>query len=98
MTTSAQKNQTEISNPVENLSDSSSPQMLSFLKIIEYLSLAAFVGVCILTRVFPDNQPILSRQYIAILNQLQTNRASLIVIKLVSIQAFLQKSHTYITL
>ena len=58
MTTSAQKNQTEISN-VENLSDSSSPQMLSFLKIIEYLSLAAFVGVCILTRVFPDNQLIL---------------------------------------
>jgi len=35
--------------------------------------------------------------YIAILNQLQTNRASLIVIKLVLIQAFQQKSHTYIT-
>ncbi|MEZ2226946.1 DUF4231 domain-containing protein [Microcoleus sp.] len=51
MTTSAQKNQTEISNTV-----SSNPQMLSFLKIIEYLSLAAFAGVCILTRVFPDNQ------------------------------------------
>ncbi|WP_293246299.1 DUF4231 domain-containing protein [Microcoleus sp. PH2017_21_RUC_O_A] len=33
--------------------------MLSFLKIFEYLSLAAFVGVCILTRVFPDNQLIL---------------------------------------
>jgi len=34
---------------------------------------------------------------IAILNQLQTNRDSLIVIKLVLIQAFQQKSHTYIT-
>jgi hypothetical protein len=56
MTTTAQQNQTEISNTVENLSSSSSPQMLSFLKIIEYLSLAAFVGACILTRVFPDNQ------------------------------------------
>jgi hypothetical protein len=30
--------------------------MLSFLKIIEYLSVAAFVGAYILTRVFPDNQ------------------------------------------
>lgn len=58
MNTSAPKNQNEISN-VENLSDSSSSQMLSFLKIIEYLSLAAFVGVCILTRVFPENQLIL---------------------------------------
>ncbi|MEG4808409.1 hypothetical protein QUA82_12245 [Microcoleus sp. F8-D3] len=51
MTTSTPKNQTEISNTV-----SSSPQMRSFLKIIEYLSLAAFVGASILTRVFPDNQ------------------------------------------
>jgi hypothetical protein len=34
---------------------------------------------------------------IAILNHLQTNWASLIVTKLVLIQAFLQKSHTYIT-
>jgi len=34
---------------------------------------------------------------IAILNQLQTNRDSLIVIKLVLIQAFQQKSHIYIT-
>ena len=33
---------------------------------------------------------------IAILNQLQTNRASLIMIKLVLIQGFQQKSHTYI--
>jgi hypothetical protein len=56
MTTSSQKNQNEISNTVENLSSASSPQMLSFLKIIEYLSLAAFVGVCIITRVFPGNQ------------------------------------------
>ncbi|WP_339374274.1 DUF4231 domain-containing protein [Oscillatoria nigro-viridis] len=30
--------------------------MLSFLKIVEYLSIAAFVGAGILTRVFPDNQ------------------------------------------
>jgi hypothetical protein len=59
MTTSVQKNQTEISKTVENLSDSSSPQMLSFQKIIEYLSLAAFVGAFILTRVFPENQVIL---------------------------------------
>ncbi|AFZ06946.1 hypothetical protein Osc7112_2515 [Oscillatoria nigro-viridis PCC 7112] len=51
MTTSADTNQTEISNTV-----SSSPQMLSFLKIVEYLSIAAFVGAGILTRVFPDNQ------------------------------------------
>ncbi|MEG4302745.1 DUF4231 domain-containing protein [Microcoleus sp. D3_18a_C4] len=51
MTTSADTNQTEISNTV-----SSSPQMLSFLKIVEYLSLATFVGACLLTRVFPDNQ------------------------------------------
>jgi hypothetical protein len=59
MTTSAQENQTEISNTVENLSSSSSLQMLSFLKILEYLSLAAFVGVCVLSRVFPDNQLII---------------------------------------
>lgn len=51
MTTSADTNQTEISNTV-----SSSPQMLSFLKIVEYVSIAAFVGAGILTRVFPDNQ------------------------------------------
>jgi len=30
--------------------------MLYFLKIIEYLSVAAFVSAYILTRVFPDNQ------------------------------------------
>ncbi|MEG4346891.1 DUF4231 domain-containing protein [Microcoleus sp. A003_D6] len=51
MTTSTPKNPTEISNTV-----SSSPQILSFLKIVEYLSLAAFVGAGILTRVFLDNQ------------------------------------------
>ncbi|WP_333435696.1 DUF4231 domain-containing protein [Microcoleus sp. D2_18a_D3] len=51
MTTSTDTNQTEISNTV-----SSSPQMLSFLKIVEYLSLAAFVGAAILTRVLLDNQ------------------------------------------
>jgi hypothetical protein len=34
---------------------------------------------------------------IAILNQLQTNRASLIMIKLVLIQPFQQKIYTYIT-
>jgi hypothetical protein len=45
-----QKNPTEIS--------SSSPEMFSLLKIVEYLSLAAFVGVCILTRIFPGNQVI----------------------------------------
>jgi hypothetical protein len=56
MTTSAQQNQTEISNTVEHLSSSSSPQILSFVKIIEYLSLAAFVGAWSLTRVFPENQ------------------------------------------
>jgi len=56
MTTSAQQNQTEISNTVEHLSSSSSPQFSSFMKIIEYLSLAAFVGACLLSRVFPDNQ------------------------------------------
>ncbi|MEG4207641.1 DUF4231 domain-containing protein [Microcoleus sp. Pol7_A1] len=51
MTNYTDTNQTEISNTV-----SSSPQMLSFLKIVEYLSLAAFVGAGILTRVFLDNQ------------------------------------------
>ncbi|MEG4809036.1 DUF4231 domain-containing protein [Microcoleus sp. F8-D3] len=51
MTTSADTNQTEISNTV-----SSSPQTLSFLKLVEYVSIAAFVGACILTRVFLDNQ------------------------------------------
>lgn len=51
MTNSTDTNQIEISNTV-----SSSPQMLSFLKIVEYLSLAAFVGAGILTRVFLDNQ------------------------------------------
>ncbi len=51
MTNSTDINQTEISNTV-----SSSPQMLSFLKIVEYLSLAAFVGAGILTRVFLDSQ------------------------------------------
>jgi hypothetical protein len=35
--------------------------------------------------------------YIAILNQLQINLVSLIVIKLVLIQAFLQNSPTYLT-
>ena len=35
--------------------------------------------------------------FIAILNQLQTNRASLIMIKLVLIQPFQQKIYTYIT-
>ena len=50
MTTSVQ-DQTDISNTV-----SSSPQILSFVKIIEYLSLAAFIGAWSLTRVFPDNQ------------------------------------------
>jgi hypothetical protein len=39
MTTSVDQDQTEISNTV-----SSSPQILSFVKIIEYLSLAAFIG------------------------------------------------------
>ena len=39
---------------------------------------------------------IVDRVYIAILNHLQTNPASLIVIKLVLIQVFLQKNHTYI--
>jgi len=58
MTTSGSKNQNEISN-FENLSSFSSPQMLSFLKISEYLSVAAFVGAYILTRVFPDNQLII---------------------------------------
>jgi len=51
MTTSVHQDQTEISNTV-----SSSPQILSFVKIIEYLSLAAFIGAWSLTRVFPDNQ------------------------------------------
>jgi len=39
----------------------------------------------------------LHRNDIAILNQLQTNRASLIMIKLVLIQPFQQKIYTYIT-
>ena len=51
MTTSVDQDQTEISNTV-----SSSPQILSFVKTIEYLSLAAFIGAWSLTRVFPDNQ------------------------------------------
>ena len=51
MTTSVDQDQTEISNTL-----SSSPQILSFVKIIEYLSLAAFIGAWSLTRVFPDNQ------------------------------------------
>ena len=41
---------------------------------------------------------LLQKKSIAILNQLQTNRASLIMIKLVLIQGFQQKSHTYIIL
>jgi len=56
MTTSAQKNPNEISNTLENLSSSSNRQMLSLMKTIEYLSLAALVFVCLLSRVFPDNQ------------------------------------------
>lgn len=51
MTTSVQQDQTEISNTV-----SSSPQIWSFVKFIEYLSLAAFVGAWSLTIVFPENQ------------------------------------------
>lgn len=51
MTTSVDRDQTEISNTV-----SSSSQILSFVKIIEYLSLAGFIGAWSLTRVFPDNQ------------------------------------------
>lgn len=43
-----QKNQTEIS--------ASSPETLSLLKIVEYLSLAAVVGVGILAILFRDNQ------------------------------------------
>ena len=48
MTNSELKNQTEI--------DSSSSEMFSLLKIVEYLSLAALVCALILSRVFPDNQ------------------------------------------
>ena len=44
-----------------------------------------------------DTQQSPFRPYIAILNQLQTNRASLIMIKLVLIQPFQQKIYTYIT-
>jgi hypothetical protein len=51
MTTSVDRDQIESSNTV-----SSSPQILSFVKILEYLSLAAFVGAWSLTRVFPENQ------------------------------------------
>jgi hypothetical protein len=56
MTASAQIDQNEMSNPVENLSSPSNSPMLSFLKIFEYLSLAAFVATGILTVVFPDNR------------------------------------------
>lgn len=48
MTTSELNNQSEIS--------SSGPEILSLLKIVEYLSLAAVVCAFILSRVFPDNQ------------------------------------------
>lgn len=41
---------------LEKTSSSSNPEMLSFLKIFEYFSLAAFVCVCILARIVPDNQ------------------------------------------
>jgi hypothetical protein len=56
MNTSEQKNPTDISSFVEKSSSSSSPQMLSFLQISQYLSLAAFVCVCLLSFVFRDNQ------------------------------------------
>jgi hypothetical protein len=41
---------------LEETSSSSRAEMLSFLKIVEYLSLSAFVGAFILTRIVPDNQ------------------------------------------
>jgi hypothetical protein len=56
---SEQTNPSEISNTVEQLSSSSSSPMSSLLKIVEYLSLAAFAGVCFLAIVLPDKQPII---------------------------------------
>lgn len=47
------------SNAVENLSYSLSAAMSSLLKIVEYLSLAAFVGFCFLRFVLSDNPVIL---------------------------------------
>lgn len=41
---------------LEETPPSSPPEMLPLLKIFEYLSLAAFVCVCLLNRVLPDNQ------------------------------------------
>ena len=48
MTSSVQKNQINIS--------SSNPEKLSLLKIAEYLALAAFVALFLLSRFFPGNQ------------------------------------------
>ncbi|MEG4304515.1 DUF4231 domain-containing protein [Microcoleus sp. D3_18a_C4] len=58
ITTSERKNPADVSSFVEKFSYSSSPQMLSFLQISQYLSLAAFVCVCLLSFVFRDNQSI----------------------------------------
>jgi hypothetical protein len=43
---------------VEKSPSSSNLEMSLSLKILEYLSLAAFVGVCVLTFIFPNNQVI----------------------------------------
>ena len=59
MTNSEPKDLNNSFNAVENLSDSSNTAMSSLLKIVEYLSLAAFVGFCFLKFVFPENPLIL---------------------------------------
>ncbi|GAB1541199.1 hypothetical protein NUACC21_38690 [Scytonema sp. NUACC21] len=56
MTISAQKDQIEISKPVENVSNGASPSVLLTLKIIEYLFLAASVCAIVITKTLPDLQ------------------------------------------
>lgn len=63
MTISEQKNQTEISKAVEDVSNGASPSMLLTLKIIEYLFLAASVCAIVITKTFPDIQ--VARIYVA---------------------------------
>ena len=63
MTISEQKNQTEISKAVEDVSNGASISMLLMLKIVEYLFLAASVCAIVITKTFPDIQ--VARIYVA---------------------------------
>lgn len=57
--TSEQDEQVAISHTVEKLSSSSNQVVLFPLKVVEYLSLTAFICAIILTRILPENQRIL---------------------------------------